>query len=115
MLPESMIVNGGEGPSALAAYVTLLPAFVLGVPRFQVLFGAVGASTGAGGGVGVFRCCCGRRPPCAVCCLLLLALRPTWTVVSPPWRCFSVAVLMCPSAGNRHAEPGWFVTPCVQQ
>ena len=45
-----MIVNGGEGPSSLAAYVTLLPAFVLGVPQFQVLFRALGAPTGAGGG-----------------------------------------------------------------
>jgi hypothetical protein len=110
-----MHVSGGEGPSALVVYVTLLPVFVLSIPLFQVLFGAVGVPFGPGRGVGVFCCLCRCLPPCVVCCLLLLAFQPTWTVVSPPWRCFNVAVPMCPLAGNRHAEPGWLVTPCVQQ
>jgi hypothetical protein len=115
MLPESMVVSGGEGPSALAVYVTLVLALVLGVPLFQVLFRAVGAPVGLRGGVGVFRCLCGHLPPCAICCLLLLVFWPTWTVDSSPWWCFNVAVPMCSSAGNWHAVPGWLVTSCVQQ
>jgi hypothetical protein len=111
VLPESINIGGGAGPSVVGSMLTVLLTFIsllamLGVPRSQAL--AVGPGVGVGPSLSFpFPLGLGTK----------MALYPGGRVIRirPPMTLARVAFLLCPLAGYLQVALVWVQIPCDQQ
>jgi hypothetical protein len=111
VLPESIDIGGGEGPSVVGSMLTALMTFIsllgmLGVPRSQAP--AVGPGVGVGPSLSF---------PFPLGLVTKMALYPGGLVIRilPPMTLVRVAFLLCPVAGYLHVALVWLQMLCDQQ